>query len=140
MSESRKILSSDNCWRAIDARLLLRRQRCRVIVTHFGLRAKERRLQARKLLRLASQPSPGPLVVLGDFNEWSPWSRPLRWLRSQLEAKPAPRTYPTRFPLLALDRIWVRPAECLLELSAHDTPLARRASDHLPLKATVAFP
>lgn len=111
-----------------------------MIVTHFGLRAKERRLQARELLRLASQPSPEPLVVLGDFNEWTPWSRRLRRLRSQLEAKPAPRTYPRRFPLLALDRIWVRPAECLLELSAHDTPLARLASDHLPLKATVAFP
>jgi endonuclease/exonuclease/phosphatase family metal-dependent hydrolase len=50
------------------------------------------------------------------------------------------RSFPSRAPVLALDRIWVKPAQLLRELRAHRSPLSRRASDHLPLRAVIDFP
>jgi endonuclease/exonuclease/phosphatase family metal-dependent hydrolase len=78
------------------------------------------------------------LVVLGDINEWFPFSRPLRWFNRLLGRSVAERSFPSRWPLFALDRVWVRPRPALLALKAHRTPLAERASDHLPVKAIVA--
>jgi endonuclease/exonuclease/phosphatase family metal-dependent hydrolase len=39
--------------------------------------------------------------------------------------------------VFALDRIWISPVGCLRRLRRHATPLARVASDHLPLIAEV---
>jgi endonuclease/exonuclease/phosphatase family metal-dependent hydrolase len=47
-----------------------------------------------------------------------------------------PRSFPAARPVLALDRIYARGAE-LLEVKAHDSAAARRASDHLPVIAQV---
>src|SRR3546814_17835630 len=46
-------------------------------------------------------------------------------------------TFPSRRPLIRLDHIFVSPDIEILETSVVSTPLARRASDHLPLLATV---
>jgi endonuclease/exonuclease/phosphatase family metal-dependent hydrolase len=46
-------------------------------------------------------------------------------------------SFPSYFPVLALDRILARPWRMLGPVRAHDTPLARKASDHLPIKARV---
>ena len=78
------------------------------------------------------------LVVLGDINEWFPFSRPLRWFNRLLGHSVVERSFPSRLPLLALDRVWVRPRPALLALKAHRSPLAAKASDHLPVKAIVA--
>jgi endonuclease/exonuclease/phosphatase family metal-dependent hydrolase len=43
------------------------------------------------------------------------------------------RTWPSRRPLFALDRIWVHPPGALASVRAHASATARRASDHLPL-------
>ena len=43
------------------------------------------------------------------------------------------RTFPTRFPSLAVDHIFVNAALHPTQLSVHRTPLARLASDHFPL-------
>jgi endonuclease/exonuclease/phosphatase family metal-dependent hydrolase len=40
-------------------------------------------------------------------------------------------------PMLALDRILVRPAIALASVRAHASPLARVASDHLPVIGTI---
>jgi endonuclease/exonuclease/phosphatase family metal-dependent hydrolase len=72
---------------------------------------------------------------MGDINEWFLWGRPLRWMHKHFEATPAPATFPSRLPLLALDRVWVKPRTLLRKLAVHSTPLARIASDHLPLTA-----
>jgi endonuclease/exonuclease/phosphatase family metal-dependent hydrolase len=39
------------------------------------------------------------------------------------------------YPVLALDRLWVKPRTLLRNVEVHSTPLARLASDHLPLTA-----
>jgi endonuclease/exonuclease/phosphatase family metal-dependent hydrolase len=39
--------------------------------------------------------------------------------------------------LLALDRIWIHPADKLITLRPHQSGLSRTASDHLPLVARI---
>ena len=119
----------------IDAGL---RSLLRVIATHLGLRPGERREQVRRILAHVEQESPRPMLLMGDLNEWYLWGRPLRWLHSHFNERPqAPRTFPARRPLFALDRIWVSPCGSLRRLACHATPLARAASDHLPLVAAI---
>jgi len=122
---------------ALDVDLDICGEKLRVIVTHLGLFAPERRWQVRKLIDLVRE-TQERLVVLGDINEWFPFSRPLRWFNRLLGHSEVDRSFPSRLPLLALDRVWVRPRPALLALKAHRSPLAARASDHLPVKAIVA--
>jgi len=111
----------------------------RVIVTHLGLKPYERRFQVGKILSLVKKmPIEERVVVLGDINEWLPLSRPLRWLHGLLGRSPAERSFPARWPLFALDRVWVRPRHALIAFGAHRSPLAAAASDHLPVKAIIA--
>jgi endonuclease/exonuclease/phosphatase family metal-dependent hydrolase len=124
---------------ALDVDLEVDGETVRVIVTHLGLRPAERRFQVRKLLTLVKEtPTYERVVVLGDINEWLPLSRPLRWLNEILGHSPRERTFPSRWPLFALDRVWVRPRHALLAFGAHRSPLAVQASDHLPVKAIIA--
>jgi endonuclease/exonuclease/phosphatase family metal-dependent hydrolase len=114
-------------------------QPLRVIATHLGLRPAERRQQIQALLSALDPGIPGPTVLMGDLNEWFMWGRPLRRLHAHFGATPAPRTFPAHRPLFALDRIWVKPLHCLQRIAVHDSPLAREASDHLPLVAQLGL-
>ncbi len=127
---------------ALDVDLDVDGEAVRVIATHLGLRGGERRVQIARLLELigeATSDSGRRLVVLGDFNEWFPWSRSFRLLRAALGGAATPSTFPSRRPLLPLDRIWAVPAGAVRRLEVHATPLARLASDHLPLRASLAW-
>jgi len=75
--------------------------------------------------------------LLSDFNEWLPTGRSLRWLHTHLGKTALVRTFPSWFPIFALDRIWVSPSAALTEICCLRTPLTRVASDHLPLKANI---
>jgi endonuclease/exonuclease/phosphatase family metal-dependent hydrolase len=124
---------------ALDIDLEVEGETVRTIVTHLGLFPAERRYQVRKLLQLLRKtPRSERVVVLGDINEWLPLGRPVRWMHALLGHSPAERSFPARWPLFALDRVWVRPRHALLALSVHRTPLATAASDHLPVKALLA--
>lgn len=114
--------------------------RCRILVvaTHLGLKPAERRLQILQLLQLFQGHDRGPAVLMGDLNEWFLWGLPLRWLRALFGRTPEPRTFPSRWPLFALDRIWVTPTTCLRHVGVHRSPRAREASDHLPVKALIS--
>lgn len=107
----------------------------RLVATHLGLRPGERHQQMRRLMPLLDASSAEVKILLGDFNEWFNWARPLRWLTRRLGGLPAPATFPSRRPLLALDRIWVHPPQRLIRLRPFVSPLAVVASDHLPLTA-----
>ena len=129
--EPRAALEVDVSWRG---------RRLRVVVTHLGLQAGERRRQVERLLGAVGDGGADATIVLGDLNEWFLWGRPLRWLHRRFGASPAPRTFPSTFPLLALDRVWVHPRTALTALTVVDTPAARRASDHLPVVARIRLP
>ncbi len=111
----------------------------RVVGAHLGLLRHSRRMQVERLLAHAAEDSDHPTVLMGDLNEWR------RGRRSSLQGfspsfgpvgHGAP-SFPSYFPVLALDRILARPGGILGPVRAHDTPLARRASDHLPIAARV---
>ena len=121
---------------AMDADVDCHGHMLRVVATHLGLRPAERRDQIRRLLR-AFDTEEMPVILLGDINEWFVWGRTLRWLVSHFQAVPAPKTFPSRYPMFALDRIWIRPRHRLVHVEVHATPLARIASDHLPLVAHI---
>ena len=76
-------------------------------------------------------PAQAPLLVAGDFNDWrEQLDKPMAQIG--LQRAPGGRTFPSRAPLLALDRIYLR------GLQAHRFEVLRggawpRRSDHLPL-------
>jgi endonuclease/exonuclease/phosphatase family metal-dependent hydrolase len=111
----------------------------RIVATHLGLRARERRAQIARLLHTFDRPDL-PVILAGDINEWFVWGRALRMLVSHFRAAPAPRTFPSFFPVFSLDRIWIPPGERLIGVHAHRSALARIASDHLPLVAEIRPP
>jgi endonuclease/exonuclease/phosphatase family metal-dependent hydrolase len=121
---------------ALDADLDCHGHPLRVVATHLGLRPAERHEQIRRLLQ-AFETDAMPVVLAGDINEWFIWGRTLRRLTSHFQKVPAPPTFPSRRPLLALDRIWIRPRQRLVQVRTHRSPLARQASDHLPLVARI---
>ncbi|MCA9581500.1 MAG: endonuclease/exonuclease/phosphatase family protein [Myxococcales bacterium] len=121
----------------IHARVLMKSQAIEVAVTHFGLRASERRRQVNDLLR-SLPPSPStPLVVLGDFNEWHPRAESLSRLDQAFGKSPRLRTFPSFFPVFALDRVWATPPASIEHVAPHRSPQSRVASDHLPVVADI---
>ena len=124
---------------ALDVVLDAGATKLRVVATHLGLWPYERRRQVRRLLATIAAAPDLPTVLLGDINEWFLWGRPLRWLHAQFQHTPAPATFPAHRPLFALDRFWVRPRAILQHLAVHTSPIARVASDHLPLVATLEW-
>ena len=122
---------------ALDVSIELHGSPIRVIITHLGLHPLERRHQIRRLLDILRSEDKKPAILMGDFNLWFPWSRALYWLRTHCGRPPCPPTFPSGFPFLALDRVWVLPPHEHTGTKAHVSPMARLASDHLPLKVKI---
>lgn len=120
---------------ALDVELEAAGERLRVIGTHLGLARHERHAQVARLLALGAECDAPLLVLAGDLNDWAPLGGSVGALDRALGRSPAPRTFPARRPVLALDRLWVRPARALAALGVDASPAARAASDHLPLRA-----
>lgn len=109
-----------------------------VIAAHLGLLPFERRRQYAKLRERIAAIAERPLVVLGDFNDFPGRGLAERALSPPLTGAPELPTYPSRLPLLPLDRIWFSPP---LELGTIATLRdVRLASDHLPLLASLRWP
>jgi endonuclease/exonuclease/phosphatase family metal-dependent hydrolase len=113
------------------------------ICVHLGLREQHRarELQLLRELITAEIPPRAALVVAGDFNDWRGRADAVLrepGLHSAFERAGVsqPRTFPARWPLLALDRIYVRnlQVQSACVLSALPWP---HLSDHLPLLAEV---
>jgi endonuclease/exonuclease/phosphatase family metal-dependent hydrolase len=109
----------------------------KIIGTHLGLRKKERKRQWRRLIDKIDLHSHEIVVLMGDLNEWNPFGRNARWLRSFFGKIPAPCTYPARYPVLSLDRILIYPKSVRAEICVHRSKLACVASDHLPVVARI---
>ncbi|HXU64567.1 MAG TPA: endonuclease/exonuclease/phosphatase family protein [Polyangia bacterium] len=125
---------------AIDADLDVGGHVVRMIVTHLGLLPGERRIQVRRLLEALQSNGSAATILCGDINEWFAVGRPLRWLHARLGRTAAVRTFPSFWPVFALDRLWVSPRADLAQFRAHITPASRVASDHLPLVADIDLP
>jgi endonuclease/exonuclease/phosphatase family metal-dependent hydrolase len=124
---------------AIDTDLLIGDRVLRVIATHFGLHAAERRLQANRVMSTLGEPlaknwrAADAVLLMGDLNEWRGRSGAIRLFDRRLGPSAAARTFPSWMPMLALDRIYAEGPAVLRDVSVYRSPLARLASDHLPL-------
>jgi endonuclease/exonuclease/phosphatase family metal-dependent hydrolase len=108
-----------------------------VIAAHLGLLPFERRKQFALLKERVATITTRPLVVLGDFNDFPGRGLAERSLCPPLTSTPELPTYPSRFPLLPLDRVWF---SAPLELATIATLAeAGRLSDHLPLLASFSW-
>ena len=119
---------------ALDVALDVAGVEMRVVTTHFGLARHERRRQVERLVAHLESIDAPLLAVVGDFNDWIPGlSGAASALDRHFGHRTSPRSFPARWPLLALDRAWVRPSGALVDLRVHRSALAREASDHLPV-------
>ncbi|MDO9417820.1 MAG: endonuclease/exonuclease/phosphatase family protein [Pararhizobium sp.] len=111
----------------------------RIVAAHFGLLKRSRAQQARMILASIADDEKMPTLLIGDLNEWREGKRSsLASLQPVFDpTSGAVPSFPSRFPVLALDRVLGHPHELVTAISAHDTPLARIASDHLPVKAHI---
>ena len=69
------------------------------------------------------------------LNDWLPGRSAAHVLDRRLGASARLRSFPSRRPLLPLDRIWIHPVSVLRRVLVHTSALARHASDHLPVVA-----
>jgi endonuclease/exonuclease/phosphatase family metal-dependent hydrolase len=104
---------------------------------HLGVSPRERALQAQKLFELCSATRADFHLLLGDFNEWSRFSAVSRRLHAYFDATRQLPTFPSRVPVVGLDRVWVHPRGRIRATHVEKSPPARLASDHLPLVATI---
>jgi endonuclease/exonuclease/phosphatase family metal-dependent hydrolase len=114
-----------------------------VICTHLGLSPRERYLQASMLLSEAWMRDPrytGARILCGDLNA-GPRSLTYHRLRRRMrdvqiaapgQDRPRP-TFPGRFPLFRIDHVFASHELRVRNTEVIATPLARKASDHLPL-------
>jgi endonuclease/exonuclease/phosphatase family metal-dependent hydrolase len=113
----------------------------RIIAAHFGLLRRSRTHQARLIQQIMNAGDEVPALLMGDLNEWRLNGRSaLKTFDAAFGPLPAAvPSFPSRLPLLALDRMIANRRGILSPVTAHDTPLARIASDHLPIKAYVSL-
>jgi endonuclease/exonuclease/phosphatase family metal-dependent hydrolase len=120
--------------RAICACVRLPIGEVNVIATHLGLSIHERYAQARTIVDLVDT---SRAIILGDFNDWF-WVKSVRRvLASRCPVRTRLRTFPSRLPVLRLDRIYTTRNGRIVE--AWTDREARAYSDHLPVLADIAF-
>ena len=123
-------------------RLPGRNEALHAICVHLGLKEAHRRRQLAQLgdVIRVQVPASAPLVVAGDFNDWR--ARAHRTLAQNaglhevfVEANGrAAKTFPARWPVLPLDRIYVKNMRAERPLTLPRRPW-HRLSDHAPLAA-----
>ncbi len=113
----------------------------RVIAAHLGLWPGSRAAQTKALMALLGEMEARPHLLMGDLNIWrSVKAAALGHLAPHFQDTVALPSYPARYPVAALDRMMASAPARLTGGAVHNTPLARRASDHLPLKARLHLP
>ncbi len=115
-------------------------QTLHVVVAHLGLIHASRVRQARQIVELVEREIPGnePVIIAGDFNDWNERLDEILhganlW-RGTDPSGSHKATYPSRVPVLSLDRIYMRGMRCVSTMVPKGTAWARM-SDHLPFVA-----
>jgi len=108
-----------------------------VVATHLSLVDRTRHRQVQSLMDHPAL-NAGPAVLMGDMNAWRncKGSQVLEESLGLHHNLDWPASFPAGRPMLSLDRIYSRNAD-VVEVREHDSPAARKASDHLPVVAEV---
>jgi len=126
-------------WAEVD----IEGEKLQVINTHIGVTARERIAQVNTLIGpewLAHPDFRDPALLAGDLNAL-PLGRTCKLLATQLGGRETAAaldgslaTFPSRMPVLSIDHVLASPSVQIVAAEVIRTPLARLASDHLPLQ------
>ncbi|MET0252188.1 MAG: endonuclease/exonuclease/phosphatase family protein [Novosphingobium sp.] len=122
---------------AVRADLLVSGQRVRVVGMHLDISGVRRRQQVRSVLAHVADGDSCPAVLMGDLNDWTRQGRALREFGEGWEMLACGRSFPSRRPVATLDRIVVHGGWRVEAAGVHHSALAAKASDHLPVWATL---
>ena len=125
---------------AVLTRLQVRGAPLRIVGMHLDLSGLWRRRQARAILdQLAAEPDL-PTLLMGDMNEWRAAAGCLADFAATHKLVLTGPSFPARAPLARLDRIFASNEMQIEDSGVHQSPLAKVASDHLPLWVRVSLP
>lgn len=127
---------------AIWVEIMIEGRKLNVFNTHLGLVPREQRLQAQALVGkewIGHPDCAGPVILTGDFNATS-ITRPYQVIvaclddaQRRLNLKPSLKTFPSSFAAIRIDHVFVSSHIEVRGALVPSSPLARTASDHLPL-------
>ena len=117
------------------------------LCVHLGLFSRGRKFQMRTLVDYIRRniPEQAPLIIAGDFNDWTNRARYLLahelGLHEVFESGHGAlaRSFPVGFPMLRLDRIYIRGLS-IRHAVQHDLYPWNRISDHAALSAYLNVP
>jgi endonuclease/exonuclease/phosphatase family metal-dependent hydrolase len=122
---------------AVVAELRVDGHPLRILGVHLDLSGLWRRRQIRAILAHLDGAPHMPTILLGDFNQWSNRGALSEFAFHHHRLVKTPPSFHSRRPVARLDRIIVSHDIAVDGADAHATPLAKLASDHLPLWASV---
>ena len=108
-----------------------------VVAAHLGLLRRDRRAQLAALDDATA--GDAHVVIAGDFNEWSA-NKGFEPLEKRFETHSPGRSFHARRPVAALDRFALSQGIEMRDAGVEQGPLARVASDHLPIWSDIAVP
>ncbi len=109
----------------------------RAVITHLGLRRRDRQRQMTVMMAALAALPARPTVLLGDLNEWSPMAG-FAPLDPYFTLHNPGRSFPAWRPMAALDRVATGPGLSLIASGVLRQGPAARASDHLPVWADLS--
>jgi endonuclease/exonuclease/phosphatase family metal-dependent hydrolase len=123
---------------AVVAELRVNGSSLRILGVHLDLSGLWRRRQIRAILaHLDAAQLYMPTIIMGDFNQWSDRGALSEFAFHHHRLVKTPPSFHSRRPVARLDRIIVSHDIMVDAADAHASPLAKLASDHLPLWASI---
>lgn len=120
---------------AVAATLRIGDTRLRVVGMHLDISGLRRRQQARAILQHVAEGEKLPTILMGDCNEWRNRGGCLHDFAERHQLIDTGHSFHSRRPVARLDRIFASPDLQAVDAGVHQSALAARASDHLPIWA-----
>ena len=123
---------------AVRADLRIAGQRICVVGMHLDISGIRRRNQIQTILHsLATLDRNCPTVLMGDLNQWSKARGALKIFGEDYTILATGRSFHTRQLMAPLDRIIISKSIIADDCGVHHSAIAARASDHLPVWASL---
>lgn len=120
---------------AVAATIRIGDTRLRVVGMHLDISGLRRRQQARAILSHLAEGEDLPTILMGDCNEWRNRGGCLADFGERHHMVDTGHSFHSRRPVAKLDRIFATPDLQPVDAGVHQSALAARASDHLPIWA-----
>jgi endonuclease/exonuclease/phosphatase family metal-dependent hydrolase len=124
---------------AINATLEIGAENLQISATHLGLDPLARARHLKMILDFGAQQENMPFALMGDLNILSSLEPAYRHLAKTFAGQKQPPSFPARLPFFACDAIYLRHIKAPPSVRSFTEGDARKASDHLPLIADIAF-